>query len=122
MWTAYAPSRTVRVSCRAVYFCLSQLMADELLPRFASLPAGEFSMGADDGDEDERPAHRVSLDAFHLSIHPITNQQYAEFIRATSHPFPAVRDLPLVVTPSHELTFRELSSTYAWRAGESPAE
>jgi sulfatase modifying factor 1 len=97
-------------------------MPDELLPRFARVPAGEFLMGADDGDEDERPAHTAHVDAFRVSIHPITNQQYAEFVRATGHPVPAVRDLPLVVTPAHELTFRELATPYIWRAGELPRD
>jgi formylglycine-generating enzyme len=79
-------------------------------------------MGADDGDDDERPAHGVYVDAFHLSVHPVTNQQYAEFVRATGHPAPAVRDLPLIVTPVHEMTFRELATTYIWRGGELPQE
>jgi sulfatase modifying factor 1 len=95
-------------------------MADELLPRFAHVPAGEFSMGADDGDEDQRPQHTAYVDAFYLSVHPITNQQYGEFVRATGHPVPAVRDLPLVVTPSQELAFRELAASYVWRGGELP--
>jgi formylglycine-generating enzyme required for sulfatase activity len=33
-----------------------------------------------------------------------------------------VRDLPLVVTPVQELTFRELAAPYVWRGGELPAE
>ena len=93
-------------------------MADELLPRFARVPAGEFSMGADDGDEDQRPQHTAYVNAFFLSIHAVTNQQYAEFVRATGHPAPAVRDLPLVVTPQQELAFRELAAPYVWRGGE----
>ncbi|HUE88717.1 MAG TPA: formylglycine-generating enzyme family protein [Vicinamibacterales bacterium] len=97
-------------------------MSDELLPRFAPVPAGEFSMGADDGDEDERPVHRVYVDAFRLSVHAITNQQFAEFVRAMGHQAPAVRDLPVVVTPEHELTFRELATPYVWRGGEMPVE
>jgi formylglycine-generating enzyme len=97
-------------------------MPEELLPRFAPVPAGEFSMGADDGDEDERPVHRVYVDAFRLSGHAVTNQQYAEFTRAMGHPAPAVRDLPAVVTPAHELTFRELATPYVWRGGGLPLE
>jgi len=97
-------------------------MSDELLPRFAPVPGDEFSVGADDGDEDERPVHRVRVDDFRLSIHAVTNQQYAEFTRAMSHPAPAVRDLPIVVTPAHELTFRELATPYVWRGGELPLE
>lgn len=97
-------------------------MADDLLPRFVRIPAGEFGMGADDGDEDERPAHRVRLDAFYLSTHAVTNEQYAEFLRDTGHPPPAIRDLPRMVTPAHEAAFRELSAPYVWRGGEAPRE
>jgi formylglycine-generating enzyme required for sulfatase activity len=97
-------------------------MPDELLPRFARVPGGDFCMGADDGDEDERPAHRAWVDDFFLAVHPITNQQYAEFVRATGHHAPAVRDLPLLVTPAHELTFRELAAPYVWRGGEFSQE
>ena len=97
-------------------------MPDELLPRFARVPAGEFSMGADDGDEDTRPAHSAYVDSFALSVHTITNLQYAEFVRDTGHPAPAVRELPAIVTDSHELTFRELSAPYIWRGGGMPYE
>lgn len=97
-------------------------MADDLLPRFARVPAGEFTMGADDGDEDERPPRRVFVDAFHLAQHPITNDQYAEFVRETGHAPPTVRDLPRMVTPSQEPTFRELAASYAWRGGDAPTE
>jgi sulfatase modifying factor 1 len=97
-------------------------MPDDLLPRFALVPAGEFSMGADDGDEDERPVHRVHVDAFRMSVHAVTNQQYAEFTRAMGHPAPAVRDLPVVVTPAQELSFRELATPYVWRGGQLPLE
>jgi formylglycine-generating enzyme required for sulfatase activity len=97
-------------------------MPDELLPRFARVPAGEFMMGADDGADDERPAHAAYVDEFFLSVYSITNQQYAEFVRATGHPAPAVRDLPLMVTAPHELTFRELAAPYVWRGGELPQD
>lgn len=79
-------------------------------------------MGADDGDEDQRPQHTAYVDGFHLSTHAVTNQQYAEFVRATGYPAPAVRDLPLVVTPALELGFRELAAPYVWRGGEAPQE
>jgi formylglycine-generating enzyme required for sulfatase activity len=97
-------------------------MSEELLPRFASIPAGEFGMGAEDGDEDERPIRRVYLDAFAISAHAVTNEQYVEFIRATGHPAPSVRDLPRLVTPAHEASFREIAATYSWRGGEPPRD
>lgn len=97
-------------------------MPDDLVPRFARVPAGEFPMGADDGDEDERPIHRVHVDAVYMSVHPITQRQYAEFIRATGHSAPTVRDLPAVATPAHEVAFRELAAPYVWRGGAPPPE
>jgi formylglycine-generating enzyme required for sulfatase activity len=77
-------------------------------------------MGADDGDEDERPVHRVFVDTFSISAHPITNEQFAQFVRATGHPAPVLRELPRVVTPAHEATFRDLAAPYAWRGGPPP--
>ena len=35
---------------------------------------------------------------------------------------PGVRDLPLVVTPEHEPTFRELAAPYVWRGGDPPRD
>src|SRR5688572_5566577 len=97
-------------------------MADETVPRFARVPAGEFGMGADDGDEDERPVRRVHVDPFHISVYPITQDQYGEFVRATGHPSPSIRDLPRVVTAADESAFREIAAIYAWRGGEPPRE
>ena len=44
------------------------------------VPAGEFIMGDDKGDADEKPAHRVTLDAFYIGKYPVTNAEYARFI------------------------------------------
>ncbi len=97
-------------------------MREDLLPRFIPVPAGEFTMGTDDGDEDERPAHRVLVEAFHLSVHPVTIEQYAEFVRQTGHPAPGVRELPRIVSPAQEMTFRELARSDAWRDGDAPRQ
>jgi formylglycine-generating enzyme len=97
-------------------------MREDPVPRFVRVPAAEFSMGSDDHADHERPCHRVHVDAFYASTHPITVEQYAEFTRETGHTVPGVRDLPLLVTPVHELSFRELAAPYAWRAGEPPRD
>ena len=47
----------------------------------ARIPAGEFLMGAEDGEEDERPAHRAYLDEFCIGTHPVTNAEYAQFVQ-----------------------------------------
>ena len=47
------------------------------------VPAGTFTMGADDvGEQDERPAHRVTLPAFFLDTYEVTNGQYRECVEA----------------------------------------
>jgi formylglycine-generating enzyme len=55
---------------------------------FAVVPAGAFLMGSDAGQDDERPAHRVHVDAFLLSIFPVTRREYAAFLTDTSHDLP----------------------------------
>jgi len=44
------------------------------------VPAGEFIMGDDHGDPDEKPAHRVYLNAFYIGKYPVTNAEYERFM------------------------------------------
>ena len=46
----------------------------------ALIPSGAFLMGSLDGEADERPAHRVHVDAFYIDRHPVTNADYARFL------------------------------------------
>ncbi len=48
----------------------------------AAIPAGVFSMGSNDGPDDERPAHQVSVAAFEIDRLPVTNARFAEFLIA----------------------------------------
>jgi formylglycine-generating enzyme len=52
-------------------------------PQLTPIPAGWFFMGSDAGQENERPVHRVWLDAFYLAEHQVTNAEYAVFLAAT---------------------------------------
>jgi sulfatase modifying factor 1 len=56
--------------------------------KFARIPAQFFLMGSDDGRPDERPVHRVWIDAFEIGICQVTNAEYASFADATGHPLP----------------------------------
>jgi formylglycine-generating enzyme required for sulfatase activity len=47
------------------------------------VPAGEFLMGSDSGDLDERPQRRVYPDAFEIDRYEVTNLQYRRFLLAT---------------------------------------
>jgi gamma-glutamyl hercynylcysteine S-oxide synthase len=49
---------------------------------WASIPAGEFAMGADDDGfayDNERPRHAVVLDAFQVTRRPVTNASWMHF-------------------------------------------
>ncbi len=50
------------------------------------VPAGEFWMGNDDGNDDEKPRHRVDLDAYYIDRYEITDGLYQHFMEATNHP------------------------------------
>ncbi len=47
------------------------------------MPAGEFLMGCDTGQDVERPVHRVWVDAFSLAETQVTNAEYSQFLNAT---------------------------------------
>lgn len=79
-------------------------------------------MGADDGEEDERPAHRVHLDEYFIGAAPITHDQYGQFVKDTSHRLPAVRQCPHMVTADREAEFRELATPYVWHTGAAPRD
>ena len=46
------------------------------------VPAGEFSMGSNDGDSDENPVHTVYLDPYWIDKYEVTNRQYAKCVEA----------------------------------------
>jgi sulfatase modifying factor 1 len=98
--------------------------AADLLPEFALIPSGEFLMGSDSGEEDERPAHRVHLDDFLMAVHPVTNGEYARFVQDFGYRAPAIYELPLVVTAGgreRERAFRATGHPYVWIDSEPPA-
>ncbi len=46
---------------------------------------GTFRMGSDRHYSEEAPSHRVTVNAFWIDTTPVTNRQFAEFVRATGH-------------------------------------
>jgi sulfatase modifying factor 1 len=90
-------------------------------PDLARIPAGDFLMGAGDGEDDERPVHRVFVSEFFIGRFAVTIDEYARFIRSTGYPAPAVRALPLVTIAEHEELFREMAAPYVWNGGQPPA-
>ena len=52
-------------------------------PDMLIVPAGPFTMGRDiGGEDDEHPAHEVTLPSFYLDKTPVTNSAYLECVAA----------------------------------------
>lgn len=54
------------------------------IPRIL-IPAGEFIMGSEHFYPEERPLRRVSVKAFRIDKHPVTNRQFARFTEETGY-------------------------------------
>lgn len=49
------------------------------------IPGGTFSMGAEGGQEDEKPVHQVTVDGFWMDKTEVTNEKFEEFVHATGY-------------------------------------
>ena len=56
-------------------------------------------MGSETGQDNERPVHRVWVDAFELAARQVTNAEYSRFLEATKHRKPLHWDDPLFLHP-----------------------
>lgn len=75
---------SLALGCLAASGCRAQPEAIECATDLAPMrliPAGEFAMGSEDAPN-EQPVHVVSLDAFYLDAHEVTNAQYKLFVDA----------------------------------------
>jgi len=98
------------------------------------LTGGTFAMGSAGHYPEEAPVHRVTVDAFALDRHPVTNAQFAAFVRETSYVTVAERPLDpadypgappenlepgsMVFTPTKgPVDLRHLSQWWTWTRG-----
>lgn len=98
----------------------------------ALVPAGEFMMGDDSGQDYERPAHIVYLDAFYMDTYEVTNKLYRDCVnagvcrppeytgsetRSSYFENPEYDDYPVIYVSW------EMASNYCkWRDAELPTE
>jgi gamma-glutamyl hercynylcysteine S-oxide synthase len=82
------PSIEERVRAGMLLGTLGDPRFEDLLPPLVSIAAGPFWLGSPGQYDDEGPAHWVDLPAFSIGIYPVTNQEYAAFLKASAHPQP----------------------------------
>jgi len=67
------------------------------------IPAGEFTMGNDEYELDERPAHVVFVDDFWIDKYLVTNKEYADFLNEFINKYPEREpDIPRFIDLSDE--------------------
>ncbi len=88
---------------------------------FVPVPPGDFLMGSDTGQDDERPVHRVHVDAFEMAIHPVTRADYGWFVAATGHPAPRDWTDPALSgddRPVVGVSWHDAVAYCGWRTGQ----
>jgi len=96
------------------------------------VPAGEFTMGSDDGYSDEQPVHQVYLDAFYMDVYEVTNAAYGScvdagaclppqkdnsYTRTTYYGNPEFNEFPVIYVDWN------MAKTYCeWRGDRLPTE
>ncbi len=72
-----------------VQTCQAQLLPEiDYSGQMVPIPVGEFVMGDDSHEADERPAHKVTLPAYYIDKYEVTNAQYKKFCDTTGRPYP----------------------------------
>jgi len=111
-------------------------MATTALPRAQQieLAGGTFAMGSETHYPEEGPVHHVRVGAFSMDAHPVTNAQFAAFVRDTGYRTVAERPLDpadypdappgnlqpgsMVFTPTKgAVDLRHLSQWWTWTVG-----
>jgi serine/threonine protein kinase/formylglycine-generating enzyme required for sulfatase activity len=59
-------------------------------PGMAYVLGGELSVGRDDGEDSEKPAHPVTVAPFFIDLTEVTNEQYQKFVDEKGHKPPPV--------------------------------
>jgi serine/threonine protein kinase len=105
---------------------LAAEITDSQNAQMVLVPEGDFVMGSDNGDDDERPVHTVYLDEFYIDKYEVTNSDYKICVTdgnckppqdLTNYDNPEYKDHPVVYVDW------EMSNTYCeWRDAQLPTE
>ncbi|MEJ5018779.1 formylglycine-generating enzyme family protein [Ochrobactrum vermis] len=65
--------------------CLEEMTSEAAPADMKWIEGGNFVMGSDHHYPEEAPAHPVRVDGFWIDVAPVTNRQFANFIKATGY-------------------------------------
>lgn len=52
----------------------------DIEPEMVRIPGGTFRMGSNNGNDEEKPVHRVTVSDFYMGKYEVTNAQYCAFL------------------------------------------
>jgi formylglycine-generating enzyme required for sulfatase activity len=81
------PFFNIRVLVAALLTAFS-IVACQRAENMVYVPEGEFTMGTNIGEPDERPERKVYVKAFYIDRYEVTNGQYARFVEKTKRKKP----------------------------------
>lgn len=120
----------IRLFLIAPFVCLLA----EASEKMASIPAGEFTMGrtretSDDKTNmrpmilrDDRPAHKVYLDAFTIDTHEVTHAEYGAFVKATGRRAPYHSLEGKDQLPVYNVAWEDADAYCRWAGKRLPTE
>lgn len=76
---------TITISISLYNQALANTEEGFLEPPMVSIPAGEFYMGSDRGNDDEKPVHKVTVPAFQMGKFEVTLAEYRKFVQDTQY-------------------------------------
>lgn len=88
------------------------------------VPEGEFTMGSDDLEEDEKPAHQVYLNAYWIDKTEVTNAMYAKCVADGACEFAgsSVRSSDYPNDPVIGVMWEDAQAYCAWAGARLPTE
>ncbi|SDX38190.1 SUMF1/EgtB/PvdO family nonheme iron enzyme [Thiocapsa roseopersicina] len=89
-------------------------------PSMVWLPGGVFTMGQDHrSHDDEKPAHRVRVDAFSIGQYPVTFAEYDRFCEATKREKPKDHGWGRAERPVINVSWEDASAYCDWLSQET---
>ena len=91
------PSQAAEISALADRYKVAGVIWKEPVTgmEFVWVPGGEFMMGSNDGDSDEKPVHKVRLDGFWMGKYEVTQGQWEQIMGNNPSSFKKGNDFPV---------------------------
>jgi formylglycine-generating enzyme required for sulfatase activity len=93
-----------------------------MTPDMVAIPGGTFNMGNNQGRNEEKPEHSVTVNAFMMDKTEVTNEEYLAFVKETHYqPLPShwVNERPKPGqerAPVRDVNINDVNAFIAWRS------